>query len=193
MLTTLIAFTVLAPAAKPYVCPVQGEEVKDTATAGFHDYNGARFWFCCAGCDKAFAKEPGKYVAEQAKAKKVTGDFMFDPVSGVRLKSPGIIAETSDYNGIRFHFSSKENKAKFDKEPAKFGAMPKQEALYCPVAKEEIAAYANAASFVDFKGVRYYTCCGGCVAKMKEDPAKYAPNAKDHIKTPGVATEQAGH
>lgn len=191
MISTLIAFAVMAPvkAAPSYVCPVMGEEISDVSEKGFADYNGARYWFCCGGCDVNFAKTPAKFIETQAKAKKVAGDFMFDPISGKRLASPGIIAETSDYMGVRFHFSSKANKAAFDKDPKKFGTMPKKEALYCPVAGEEIKNYASAASFTDYEGVRYYTCCAGCVEKLKADPAKYAPNAKDHVKTPGVATE----
>lgn len=184
----------MAPAmdTKPFVCAVMGEPMADVSTKGYHDYNGARYWFCCGGCDATFKKEPLKYLEAQAKKGNVTGDFMFDPVTGVRLSSPGIIAATSDYKGIRFHFSSAANKAAFDKEPAKYGTMPKKDALYCAVAGEVIENYASAASYVDFKGVRYYTCCAGCVAKMKADPAKYAGTAKDYIKTPGVATQPKG-
>ncbi|MFM9872679.1 MAG: YHS domain-containing protein [Fimbriimonadaceae bacterium] len=193
-MTTVLALVAMTPAndVKPFVCPVMGSNIADVSTAGYHDYNGSRYYFCCGGCDAKFKAEPGKYLEAQAKASKVAGDFMFDPVSGMRLASPGIIADTSDYKGIRFHFSSKANKAAFDKEPAKFGTMPKKEALFCAVAQEEISNYASAASFVDFKGVRYYTCCGGCVAKLKADPAKYVGNAKDHIKTPAVATQPKG-
>jgi len=189
-LTTLIAMAALAPstAAEPLKCPVMGSGAANME-GGYRDYNGARYWFCCAGCDAKFDKEPAKYLELRAKEKGASGDFMFDPVTGRRLKSPAIIAETSDYKGVRFHFSSKANKEMFDKEPAKFGAMPKQEALYCAVASEEIESYSAAASYVDFKGVRYYTCCMGCVAKLKDDPAKYVGNAKGHIKTPGIATE----
>ncbi len=193
-MTTVLAMVAMAPAktttdVKPFVCAVMGEAMADVTTKGYHDYNGARFWFCCGGCDATFKKDPLKNLEAQAKKGNVAGDFMFDPVTGNRLASPGIIAQTSDYKGIRFHFSSAANKATFDKEPAKYGTMPKKEALYCAVAGEEIENYASAASYVDFKGVRYYTCCAGCVNKMKSDPAKYAPSAKDHITVPAVATQ----
>ena len=36
--------------------------------------------------------------------------------------------------------------------------------------------------FADYKGNRYYFCCGGCPGQFKADPAKFAKNA--HIKTP---------
>lgn len=36
--------------------------------------------------------------------------------------------------------------------------------------------------YADYKGNRYFFCCGGCPGAFKKDPAKYA-NAP-HIKTP---------
>jgi YHS domain-containing protein len=36
--------------------------------------------------------------------------------------------------------------------------------------------------FADYKGNRYFFCCGGCPSQFKADPAKYAANA--HIPTP---------
>ena len=36
--------------------------------------------------------------------------------------------------------------------------------------------------FADYKGNRYYFCCGGCPGQFKADPAKFAKNA--HTKTP---------
>ena len=35
-------------------------------TSGYADYNGTRYYFCCAGCDTEFAKDPAKF-AEVAK------------------------------------------------------------------------------------------------------------------------------
>lgn len=36
--------------------------------------------------------------------------------------------------------------------------------------------------YADYKGSRYFFCCGGCPGQFKADPAKFAKNA--HIKTP---------
>jgi len=36
--------------------------------------------------------------------------------------------------------------------------------------------------YADYKGNRYYFCCGGCPAQFKANPAKYSKNA--HVKTP---------
>ena len=36
--------------------------------------------------------------------------------------------------------------------------------------------------YADYKGKRYFFCCGGCPAQFKKDPAKYAK--ADSIPTP---------
>ena len=32
------------------------------ATGLFRDYEGKRYWFCCAGCGPAFDADPAKYA-----------------------------------------------------------------------------------------------------------------------------------
>lgn len=39
----------------------------------------------------------------------------------------------------------------------------------CPVMGGPI----NKSQFFDYDGKRIYVCCGGCIAKIKKDPAKY--------------------
>lgn len=56
-----------AEQAKPLkvvmVCPVTGEKVASVKdAAGFSDYKGTRYYFCCGGCKPAFDKNPGKYI-----------------------------------------------------------------------------------------------------------------------------------
>jgi predicted heme/steroid binding protein/YHS domain-containing protein len=49
---------------KEAVCPVSGETfkvAKDTLAA---DYKGKAYYFCCAGCDKAFSKDPEIYAVK---------------------------------------------------------------------------------------------------------------------------------
>lgn len=50
------------------VCPVSGEKfkvAKDTLAA---DYKGKAYYFCCAGCDKSFMKDPEKYLKKKMSA-----------------------------------------------------------------------------------------------------------------------------
>jgi YHS domain-containing protein len=45
------------------VCPVQGDVIASPEkAAGFQDYEGTRYYFCCAGCPEAFAADPEKYA-----------------------------------------------------------------------------------------------------------------------------------
>ena len=58
----------LAPSAAGMAeCPVMvGSPVviADAEAAGlFRDYEGTRYYFCCAGCGPAFDADPAKYVA----------------------------------------------------------------------------------------------------------------------------------
>jgi len=43
--------------------PVCGMEVDEKAAAATSEYKGKRYYFCAAGCKKAFDSDPGKYVA----------------------------------------------------------------------------------------------------------------------------------
>ena len=46
--------------------PVCGMDVDPETAAGRSDYQGQTYYFCSAGCKKAFEKEPQKYVKAQA-------------------------------------------------------------------------------------------------------------------------------
>lgn len=48
-------------------CPVSGQPAKEDKTA---DYKGAKVYFCCENCPKAFAKDTAKF-AEKANAQLV--------------------------------------------------------------------------------------------------------------------------
>lgn len=179
----------LTPQAKPLSCPIMGSPVGDKAP--FSDYNGVRVSYCCAGCDSTFEKAPKKSSEDASKKGMTYGVFLFDPVTGDRLEPAKAIKESSDYNGVRFMFAKADNKAKFDADPKKYGALPEKEALFCPVGKEAVPSYGKASGYVDHEGVRYYLCCAGCGPAMKKDPAKLAVNSKDHVKVPGIATDKA--
>lgn len=45
--------------------PVCGMDVDPKTAAGKSEYQGQTYYFCSAGCKKAFDKEPQKYVKDQ--------------------------------------------------------------------------------------------------------------------------------
>ena len=171
-----------APQAQPIACPITGEPVVNGMKVT--EYNGARFTYCCAGCDEQFEKNPQAALDKSIKSGKTVGEFLFDPISKKRIEPKKADGGSSDYHGLRFYFESKSNKAAFDKEPQKFGALPKKEALFCPVTKEAVSSYGKSVGYEDYQGVRYYFCCAGCDGPFSSDPGKYAPNAKSHVQTP---------
>ena len=56
--------------------------------------------------------------------------------------------------------------------------------ITCPVTgdKVDIDKATKSHMYADYKGSRYFFCCGDCPPKFKKNPAKYAK--KPHIKTP---------
>lgn len=54
------------PAAKKIECPImKGNKVdvaEATAKKMYADYKGNRYYFCCAGCEPEFKKNPAKYA-----------------------------------------------------------------------------------------------------------------------------------
>ncbi len=55
--------------------------------------------------------------------------------------------------------------------------------------KVDIAKATAKHMYADYKGNRYFFCCGGCPAAFKANPAKYAKAA--HIPTPKQTSKKA--
>jgi hypothetical protein len=53
----------------------------------------------------------------------------------------------------------------------------------CPVMKGPI----DKSQFVDYDGKRIYVCCGGCIAKIKKDPAKFVKQ----LEAEGITLDKA--
>jgi YHS domain-containing protein len=160
--------------AKPLVCPMMGSPVaKDSPVV---EYAGSAYAFCCAGCDAGFSKDPKAALKKNEKNTATIAVFLFDPVSRNAIK-PDKAKATTDFKGTRYYFESEANLEAFNKDSKRFTTAPKQESLSCPVMGEKIASYSKASSYVDYKDVRYYICCPGCLPAFTADPDKYAGKA----------------
>lgn len=191
MLTTIALSAVLLMQAQEMKCPVMGGPVAKESK--IVEYAGASFSFCCPGCESNFAKTPAKFLETQAKAGNTVGTFLFDPVSRKRLEV-GKAAATSDYKGIRYPFSTPENKSEFAANPQRFAALPAKEALYCPVGKEAVPSFSKSSDYVDHKGVRWFMCCDGCGGPFEKDPSKFLiAGTEKYIRTPAVVSADAQH
>lgn len=172
----LISSLLLGTQEAPLTCPImQGKAANLKSEAVL--LGGFQFNFCCPGCDAKFKKDAAGAVKKAAAAKMTVGSFLFDPTTGLRIKSEDAKG-SSDFKGIRYYFASEENRAKFTADPAFFAVSPKQEVLTCVVAKEAIKTHADAAAYLDHKGVRYYICCPSCISQFKASPDKFVGNGK---------------
>jgi YHS domain-containing protein len=91
----------------PLECPVRG--IRSRANkANRVVVNDGLFYFCCSNCPNGFKKEPQNSV-----------DKLVDPVSG---KEFALTADAPkvEVQGALYFFESEENKAAFEKEPAKY-------------------------------------------------------------------------
>jgi len=141
------------------ICAVTGEEIPDAKTAGGGKavYNGKTYYFCCAGCAPQFKKTPAKFA-------QVT-DLRLEKITlAARLKA--IDAQLT-----------KLEKAAAKPAPSAQVAPVKAAALHCAITDEEIPSAKDAAGSAEVNGKTYYFCCGGCVAKFKADPTKFAAEA----------------
>lgn len=174
MLLTSIALTLMAaqaPAPQFHCINVKQGAVYSTPSE-IVDYKGVRYGTCCPGCAAEFMKDPeGNLKAEIAKGWTI-GTSLFDPVTGKRIEEKDMKATTT-YKGVVYYFAKKSELATFMKAPKKFTMVPAKQDLVCAVTGETIKGIAAADAYVDFKGVRYYTCCPMCQAPLKKDPAKY--------------------
>ncbi|MBS1728378.1 MAG: hypothetical protein JST51_16795 [Armatimonadetes bacterium] len=187
MILTL-AIALATQQAPTLSCPVMGGPAsKDSVVT---EYNGVAFSYCCGGCDTKFKENPKEYIAKAAKDGKTIGVSYFDPVSMKPIDMKKAEGGFSDYKGIRYYFASTDEKATFDKTPAKYGSLPKKEALFCPVSKEAVKSYDKAGGYADYEGTRYYFCCPMCSGQFVKDPAKFAANSKGHIADPATMDQK---
>lgn len=78
--------------------------------------------------------------------------------------------------------------AAFAAPPKKKAPAPAPTTIKCAVMTGNtvnIKAATASKMYADYKGNRYYFCCGMCPEAFKKDPAKYAKNA--HLPTPKPA------
>jgi Cu+-exporting ATPase len=81
------------------------------ATAKYtHEYNGEMYYFCCAGCQSSFAKEPEKYMGVGTAV---------DPICGMTVEM-ATAQHTYEYNGQTYYFCCAGCQSTFAEEPEKY-------------------------------------------------------------------------
>jgi YHS domain-containing protein len=97
-------------------CPVMGNKIVDDS---YVDYQGQRVYFCCAGCEAPFLKDPDKFFEQAAKDK-----VMFENVQTTCPMTGEPIEKNKEhfvyYKGRGIYFCSDESVKKFEAEPEKY-------------------------------------------------------------------------
>ena len=198
MLTALIFAIAIGPQAQkaqlapfsppPMHCVVTAEEIDKPNTT--YNYKGIRYVTCCPGCKAPFTKDP-EAVLKTAKTKgQMVGISMFDVTTGAAIAGKTAQA-SSDFEGVRYYFASPEGKKAFEADPKKMSAKPEKELVFCPIMGHALKTTNESGGYVDFKGVRYYACCGDCLKEMKKDPAAVAAKYADKAVLAVAAEEPA--
>lgn len=186
----VVPFQATTPGQKVVVhCPITGEEVG--VASGTFDYKGVRYQMCCAGCPDPFKANPDKALQDDKLKGLLVGVGLFDPVSGYSIRANKAEGGSSDYNGVRYYFSSADDKTAFDADPKKFTTVPAKEVRYCPIMKHEVKSYDKSGGYADINGVRYYICCSECLAKLKADPTAGVAGLDDKASKPVVLEYKA--
>jgi YHS domain-containing protein len=147
------------------------------------EFNGARFGFCCGGCETTFSNNAQKYIASAKQEKRVIGAFLFDPTTGMRIE-PKNAKGSTDYAGLRYWFSTADGMKAFNANPGQYVLNVKSETLTCPVSGKKLASYHEAGGYKVYEGVAYYFCCGDCMATFGKDPGKFVAKSKSELRAP---------
>ena len=153
-------------------CPVSGAPAKEASAVA---YKGAKVYFCCNNCPKAFAANTEKFAAKANSQLASTGQAVqvACPLSG----KPCNAEKTVDVSGVKVAFCCDGCKGKTEKSDDAlallFGDKDFDKGFTtqtkCPLSGKDIKADVT----VDYEGKKVYFCCPGCPDGFKADPAKY--------------------
>ena len=191
VLAVILAVSLPGTAAeKQTVCPVMGGEID---TGMFVDAEGKRIYVCCEGCIEKVKADPATYIAKLEKQgvtlEKAPVAQTTCPVSGKAISLTSFV----DVEGKRVYTCCAGCNEKVKVDAATYIAKmknagvtiadtPKAQTI-CPVMGGAI----NRDLYVDANGKRIYVCCGGCIDKVKADPATYISK----LEKEGVTLEKA--
>ncbi len=109
------------------VCPVTGDTFAITKNTPVMEYDGARYYFCCPGCDKDFTRNPERYI-KKLRAQMIhpaepdEHDIGKQAVCPVLQETFTITEKTPTvlYDGELYYFCCPGCDTEFMKDPEKF-------------------------------------------------------------------------
>lgn len=152
-------------------CPVSGAPAKEASAV---DYKGAKVYFCCNNCPKAFAANTEKFAAKANAQLVQTGQAVqvACPLSGKACNKE----KSTEVAGVKVAFCCDGCKGKAEKDSDAlallFGAFDKgfTTQTKCPLSGKDINPEVAA---VEHEGKKVYFCCPGCPDGFKAEPAKF--------------------
>lgn len=97
------------------ICPIQKNTIDTEVSV---DYQGQRVYFCCAGCDTKFLKNPEQYFSEMKTRGEVVDSIQQNcVVSGKKLEDHDV---SLTLPGRKVYFCCKDCRTKFKKDKVKY-------------------------------------------------------------------------
>ena len=165
------------PSLEKVTCPVSGKAVTAEFTV---KYEGAKVYFCCENCPKAFAKDTKKFATKANHQLVLTGQAVqvACPISGEEVDEE----VTVEVAGVKVAMCCEKCEAKAKKTTGNeqleliFASFTKgfTTQTKCPVSDKAI----DPVNFVKHDGKKVYFCCDNCPKAFQKDPSKYAAKLK---------------
>ena len=149
--------------------PVCGMRVDPAKSRFSHEHDGQRYYFCCGGCQAAFANDPTPFLAAASSAGPTAAppEAATDPVCGMSV-DPAAAAHSHTHAGTTYYFCCAGCRSKFEADPERYLAKTSTDPV-CGMSVDPAAA----AHSHTHAGTTYYFCCAGCRSKFEADPERY--------------------
>ena len=158
-------------------CPVSGKPAIESSFVELKD--GAKVYFCCEKCPKAYEAEPKKFKTQVYRQLLETEQIVqvACPLTGKPVNKEATVELGKAKVGLCCEKClAKFNKAEDDEAKLKMVFSPAAfkkgftAQTKCPVSGKPI----DPAQSVEYKGQKVYFCCPNCPAPFEKDPEKFA-------------------
>ena len=168
-------------------CPVSGQPAIEDSVVDLK--NGAKVYFCCKNCPKAYAKDPEKFALKVGRQLLETGQVVqvSCPITGKPVNEETLV----EVGKAKAGFCCKNCLAKYNKadDDAKleilFAKLGEGESFTrqtkCPVSGKPISAEFA----VEHEGKQVYFCCPNCPKAFEANPAKFVAKLPQFQKDAG--------
>lgn len=150
-----------------YEDPVCLMKVDPKRSAGSHDFEGVKYYFCCAGCLRKFAENPSSYLSRSEREPQVVAVSISSP----RRPLPFAVVQAEP---------SIEEDCCGSPVASVLEGLAVDPVCHMKVSPE------NAAGSFEFKDMAYYFCNPRCLERFKQEPLRYV-SADGQIIQPPVA------